>query len=199
MLDDLVKNEYFTAREQRSVAGRNCTVYRTGRTVESNSVAKATDTDYVDVCVDEAGLMLEEMAVNSGKISLRVIATDIAFEPAFADDLFTISDPHSVPPMVRRARRDRQGHDPQRQPVASAHGAEGFEQKARYVLREAPAADAAATGVAPTKDTYVDVYVNGTKSVVIHQGPTDNEPQTDTTEARRSTSGFSEKPRCCSV
>ena len=64
-----------------------------GRTVESNAVAKATDTDYVDVCIDESGLMLEEMAVNSGKVSLRILATEIEFEPTFAADIFTINLP----------------------------------------------------------------------------------------------------------
>jgi hypothetical protein len=184
-LDDLVKGEYFTAREQRRVAGRNCTVYRTGRTVESNSVAKATETDYVDVCVDESGLMLEEMAVNSGKISLRVIATDIAFDPAFPDDRFTISDPPlgtaDGAPVLEAIDKDT---IPSANLLRLPTVPEGFEHKARYVLREAPSADAAAAGVAPTKDTYVDVYVNGTKAVVIHQGLTENEPQTDTTDAQ---------------
>ncbi len=184
-LDDLVKNEYFTAREQRRVAGRNCTVYRTGRTVESNAVAKATDTDYVDVCIDDAGLMLEEMAVNGGKISLRVIATDIAFEPTFPDDYFKITGTplgtaDGAPVLEEIDKATIPNANLLRLPTVP----EGFEHKGRYVLREAPTADAAAAGVAPTKDSYVDVYVNGTKTFVIHQGPTDNEPQIDTTEAQ---------------
>ena len=60
----------------------------------------------------------------------------------------------------------------------------GFEHEGRYVLHEAPTAEAAAAGVAPTKDTYVDVYVNGTKTIVVHQGLTENEPQIDKTEAQ---------------
>jgi hypothetical protein len=60
----------------------------------------------------------------------------------------------------------------------------GYEHKGRYVLREAPAADAAGAGVAPTKDTYVDVYVNGSRSLVIQQGATANETQVDTTDAQ---------------
>jgi hypothetical protein len=184
-LDDLVKSEYFTAREQRRVAGRNCTVFRTGRTVESNSVAKATDTDYVDVCVDESGLMLEEMAVNSGKVSLRVIATEIAFEPTFADDTFTINLPPlgtaDGAPVLEEIDKDT---SPNANLLRLATLPAGFEHKARYLLREAPAAEAAGAGVAPTKDTYVDVYVNGTKTVVVHQGPTANEPQIDTADAQ---------------
>ena len=183
-LDDLVKSEYFTAREQRRVAGRNCTVFRTGRTVESNSVAKATDTDYVDVCVDESGLMLEEMAVNSGKVSLRILATEIEFEPTFADDVFTINLPPlgtaDGAPVLEEIDKDTSPANLLRLATLPA----GFEHKARYVLREAPAAEAAGAGVAPTKDTYVDVYVNGTKTVVVHQGLTENEPQIDTAEAQ---------------
>jgi hypothetical protein len=184
-LDDLVKSEYFTAREQRRVADRNCTVFRTGRTVESNTVAKATDTDYVDVCVDESGLMLEEMAVNSGKVSLRVIATEIELEPTFADDTFTINLPPlgtaDGAPVLEEIDKDT---SPNANLLRLATLPAGFEHKARYMLREAPAAEAAGAGVAPTKDTYVDVYVNGTKTVVVHQGPTANEPQIDTAEAQ---------------
>jgi hypothetical protein len=61
---------------------------------------------------------------------------------------------------------------------------EGFEHKARYLLREPPTAEVAATGVAPTNDTYVDVYVDGTKTIIIHQGPTAHEPTVDTTDAQ---------------
>ena len=184
-LEDLVKSEYFTAREQRRVADRKCTVFRTGRTVESNAVAKATDTNYVDVCVDEAGLMLEEMSVNNGKVSLRIVATEIAFEPAFADDLFTINLPPlgtvDGAPVLEEIDK---ATSPNANLLQLATLPAGFEHKARYVLREAPTAEAAGAGVAPTKDTYVDVYVNGTKTVVVHQGLTENEPQVDTTEAQ---------------
>ena len=184
-LDDLVKNEYFVAREQRRVAGRNCTVFRTGRTVESNAVAKATDTDYVDVCVDESGLMLEEMSVNKGKVSLRIIATEIAIEPATDDSILTIDQPPlgtaDGAPVLEEIDRTV---SPNANLLRLATVPSGFEHTARYILKEAPAAEAAATGVAPTSDTYVDVYVNGTKSIVVHQGATQHEPQIDTTDAQ---------------
>jgi hypothetical protein len=184
-IDDLVKGEYFTAREQRRVADRKCTVFRTGRTVESNAVAKATDTDYVDVCIDESGLMLEEMAVNSGKVSLRILATEIEFEPTFAADLFTINLPPlgtaDGAPVLEEIDK---ATIPNANLLQLATLPDGFEHKGRYVLREAPTAEAAAEGVAPTKDSYVDVYVNGTKTIVVHQGLTANEPQIDTAEAQ---------------
>jgi hypothetical protein len=122
------------------------------------------------------------MSVNTGKVSLRVIATELAIEPQFAADLFTISQP---PLGTADGAPVLETIDPNTIPNANvlqlATVPDGFEHKGRYILREAPPADAAATGVAPTKDTYVDVYVNGTKSVVIQQGPTENEPQVDDT------------------
>jgi hypothetical protein len=184
-LDDLVKNEYFVAREQRRVIGRNCTVFRTGRTVESNTVAKATATDFVDVCIDESGLMLEEMAVNNGRVSLRIIAKEIALEPDLADDVFTIdlpplgtADGAPVLEVVDRATI------PNANLLQLSTVPAGFEHTGRYVLKQAPPAEAAATGVAPTSDTYVDVYVNDTLAIVVHQGPTAHEPQIDTTDAQ---------------
>ena len=184
-LDDLVKGGYFVAREQRRLLDRDCTVFRTGRTVESNVVAMATDTDYVDVCIDNAGLMLEEMAVNGGKVSLRVIASEVATEPEFAADVFTIEGAplgtaDGAPLLDEIDRATIPNANLLRLPTVPT----GYEHKARYILREAPAAEAAGEGVAATKDTYVDLYVNGTKTLVIQQGPTKNEPQVDTTNAQ---------------
>ena len=119
----------------------------------------------------------------TGKVSLRVIATDIAIEPADDDSIHHRRALRSEQPTVRRCSKRSTGHDPQREPLASGDSADGYEHKARYVLKEAPSADAAATGVAPTSDTYVDVYVNGTMAFVIHQGAAQHEPQIDTTEA----------------
>ena len=184
-LDDLIKGGQFVAREQRKVLDRECTVFRTGRTVESNVAAAATATDFVDVCVDSTGLMLEEMSVNSGKISLRVLATELTVAPDFPTDLFTISDPPlgtaDGAPVLQEIDKNT---SPNANLLVLPTVPEGFEHTARYILKQPPAADAAATGVAPTSDTYVDVYVNGTKSLIIQQGPTANEPQVDTSTAQ---------------
>jgi hypothetical protein len=192
-LRDLVDGGYFTAREQRTLLGRPCTVYRTGRTVESNVAAKATETDYVDVCVDEAGLMLEEMAVNSGKVSLRVVATEINVEPEFGTDEFAITKaPLGTADGAPVLTEVDKAVSPHGNLLALPAPPEGFEHRARYLLREAPTAEAAASGVAPTNDTYVDVYVNGTRTLVIHQGLVAHEPQVDTAEAQTINLGWTE-------
>jgi hypothetical protein len=184
-LRDLVDAGFFTAREQRQVLGRPCTVYRTGRTVESNVAAKATDSDYVDVCIDETGLMLEEMAVNNKKISLRVIANGITVAPEFGADEFTISGtPLGTADGAMVLTELDKTISPNANLLAMPTPPAGFEHRARYILREAPTAEAAATGVAPTNDTYVDVYVNGTQTLIVHQGPVAFEPSVDTTDAQ---------------
>jgi hypothetical protein len=184
-LDDLVKGSYFVAREQRRILDRDCTVFRTGRTVESNTVAKATDTDYVDVCVDNTGLALEEMAVNKSKVSLRVIASEVTPNPEFASDVFTINGTplgtaDGAPLLDVTDATTVPNANVLTLPTVPA----GYEHKGRYILRDAPDAAAAGEGVAPTKDSYVDVYLNGTRSLIIHQGKTANEPQIDTTDAQ---------------
>jgi hypothetical protein len=184
-LRDLVDAGYFTAREQRQVLGRPCTVYRTGRTVESNVAAKATDSDYVDVCIDEAGLMLEEMAVNNSKVSLRVIATEVTVAPEFSADEFTITGtPLGTADGAPVLTEIDKTVPPHANLLSLATPPEGFEHRARYLLREAPGAEAAASGVAPTNDSYVDVYVNGTRTLVVHQGLVAYEPTVDTTDAQ---------------
>ena len=184
-LNDLVSGGYFVAREQRRLIDRDCTVYRTGRTVESNTVAKATATDYVDVCIDNTGLVLEEMSVNSSKISLRVIAKEISADPQVGTDLLTVEGtPLGTADGAPLLDEIDKNTIPNANLLSLPTVPAGYEHKGRYVYREAPAADAAGAGVAPTKDTYVDVYVNGSRSLVIQQGATANETQVDTTDAQ---------------
>ena len=184
-LNDLVSGGYFVAREQRRLIDRDCTVYRTGRTVESNTVAKATATDYVDVCIDNTGLVLEEMSVNSSKISLRVIAKEISADPQVGTDPLTVEGtPLGTADGAPLLDEIDKNTIPNANLLSLPTVPAGYEHKGRYVYREAPAADAAGAGVAPTKDTYVDVYVNGSRSLVIQQGATANETQVDTTDAQ---------------
>ena len=66
-LDDLVTATFVRA-EARQVLGRNCQVYRT-RQPGSFGTAAPTASDYTDACIDEAGLMLEEVSVQGERPS----------------------------------------------------------------------------------------------------------------------------------
>jgi hypothetical protein len=184
-LDDLINNGFYVRRERREYNGRQCTVFRTGRTVQNEIVGLATAKDYVDICIDDSGIVLEQVSVNSGKFSLRILAQSIETAPTLAGDEFYIvgtplGNADGAPEMVEL--------DLDAKPVDTFvqldQAPAGFEHKARYRFRDALSAQESAAGL-PEKDTYVDVYLKGTQAIVIQQGKVENEPQNDRTTATK--------------
>ncbi|HEV8298651.1 MAG TPA: hypothetical protein VGQ20_15195 [Acidimicrobiales bacterium] len=196
-LDDLIATGELQPRETRRVVDRDCTVYRTGEIVQTLTVKDPTDTDYADVCVDDTGLLLEELAVSGGDLVLRVTATDVQLEPE------GVTDATFVLPGVATSTDD--GTQLVEIPVATTPAAgywqfstppEGYTLKGRYLYRQ-PAStpesststttpDTTTTTAAPAPiETYYDVYVNGTRSVIVHQGPTTGEPTVDSAHTKQ--------------
>ena len=50
-----------------------------------------TATDYTDACIDSAGLMLEEVSVQGGALSERIIATAVDNPATVTDATFAIT------------------------------------------------------------------------------------------------------------
>ena len=100
-LGELVANGTFVAKERRTVLGRECQVYRTGKPLESFSVGAPTETDYTDACIDASGLLLEEVSVSGGALKQRVIATSVNDAPPA--DRCRLPD-HRHAPHARRRR-----------------------------------------------------------------------------------------------
>src|SRR5690606_20028849 len=80
-LGDLVAANLFVPRERRTLLGRECQVYRTGRVVESLAVAAPTDHTYADVCIDAAGIVLEQVAFVDGRAIHYEVATSVEDAP----------------------------------------------------------------------------------------------------------------------
>jgi hypothetical protein len=188
-LTDLVSSGMFQTKERRTVLGRDCQVYRTGVALESFSTQAPTAKDYADVCIDSAGLMLEEVAVSSGKLSERLIATTVDDKAAPTADTFTIS---GTPTTIANGGSELVKIDAATAPAPGywTFGTvpQGYTLEGRYRLRtQANTPDSTdpssttTTTVAgqqpPTADSYVDVYVNGTQTIVIQQGPPAAAPQ----------------------
>jgi hypothetical protein len=187
-LSDLVSTGTFAARERRTVLGRECQVYRTGQPLESFSTQPASATDYTDVCIDSSGLMLEEVSVQAGKLAERVIATSVDDHSTPADGTFTIS---GTPATIANGGSEFTAIDANAAPAPGywvlGTIPDGYQHQGRYLLRvqaNSPASSAPTTttttvaGAAPvTADGWVDVYVNGDKTIIIQQGPTAAEPQ----------------------
>ncbi len=191
-LDDLVTSGTFVRAETREVLGRTCQVYRTGQPLESFATKAPTDTDYTDACIDNAGLMLEEVSVQSGSLAERIIATAVDVQPTtITDASFAIT---GDPTPLASGGTELNPIDATTVPVPGYFvldaPPDGYTFQGRYQLRHAanPASSTDATttttvaGQAPTiVDSYVDVYVAGDKTIVITQGPTTGEPDSQTT------------------
>jgi hypothetical protein len=175
------------ARERRQVLGRDCQVYRTGQALETFSVAAPAADSYSDICIDSSGLVLEEMSVLANKLSERRIATkiDVATKPA--DSVFAIT---KAPATLAQGGQELNPISAISAPtpgywLLDAPPA-GYALQGRYLIRVPKAPDTTAstttTTVAgqlpPVKESYVDIYVNGTKAIIIEQGPTASEPNT---------------------
>lgn len=94
-LPEAVKAGYAAEREARRVAGRSCRVYRMAGAEGAaglERVAEAGDT-HTDVCVDEAGLVLEEVGVVGGDLLTRRLATDVDEDPDIPDGSFDAGEP----------------------------------------------------------------------------------------------------------
>ena len=197
-LNDLVSNGTFEAKERRTVLGRECQVYRTGKALESFDVAAATDTDYADTCIDDKGLLLEEVTVANGALVQRVTATQVNDAVGATDADFaitgtpqTLAQGGSVLTPIDATKAPSIGYWVLDTPPA------GYTLKARYKY-SVPAPEAAATdptastttttttpGTLPkTNDSFIDVYTNGINTILIQQGVVASQPQSDATDVQ---------------
>lgn len=83
VLDRAVDDGLVEAREQRRVLGRECQVYRTGQSLRLVELKAPAATAFVDVCIDESGLVLEE--VDGAR---RRIATKLDLSPELTGATF---------------------------------------------------------------------------------------------------------------
>ncbi len=101
VLDAAVEAGALQPRERRRVAGRDCQVYRSAELLSAGSVlrpvgepapADAGGGDWADSCIDEAGLVLEEVLVAGGRTLLRRVATAVDEDVELAGDRFAVGD-----------------------------------------------------------------------------------------------------------
>ncbi len=177
-LDDLVSDGMFVLGERRQLLGRECQVYRTGLPLENPGVAAPTEGDYAEICVDAAGLMLEEVYVSAGEVLQHrtAVSVDGLYEPADAD--FAID---AEPAGVDAGGRDLEEIDAAAAPVAGywafTDPPDGYEHVGRYLLREQ--GDTADEPI----ESYIDVYADGPDTIIVRQGPVAAQPPGDVTSA----------------
>jgi hypothetical protein len=167
-LDELVGQGLFVLGDRRRAKigseTRECQTYRTGSPLQSLKITAPTGTDYVDVCLDSTGLILEELTIAGGEPTQHLIATSLEAEPTLDPELFKI-DAEKVGPdrggaivtEIDRATAPAPGY------WAPAATPAGFTHQGRYKVEG-------------TGTSWVDVYVRGIDLITIRQGPPAAEP-----------------------
>ena len=167
-LDELVRQGLFVLGDRRRAElgseTRECQTYRTGSPLQSLKITAPAETDYVDVCLDSTGLILEELVVAGGSPSQRLIAVSLEAEATLDPALFRI-DAEKVGPdqggaivtEVDRATAPAPGY------WAPAANPTGFTHQGRFKVEG-------------TNTSWVDVYVRGIDLVTIRQGAPAAEP-----------------------
>lgn len=167
-LDELVKQGLFVLGDRRRArlgsATRECQTYRTGSPMQGLKITAPTATDYVDVCLDASGLMVEEVVVVAGAPTQRLIATSLELDVTHDPALFRIEGQQVGPDQggaqvteIDRSIAPAAGYwTPESVPA-------GFVHRGRYQVQ--------GEGIA-----WADVYVRGIDIVTIRQGPPATEP-----------------------
>ena len=167
-LDELVKQGLFVIGDRRRARlggeTRDCQTYRTGSPLQGLKITAPTATDYVDVCLDASGLMLEELVVAGGKPTQRLVAMSLDLDARLDRALFTIEGERVGPDQggaevteVDRTVAPAPGYwAPEAAPA-------GFEHHGRYRVQ--------GEGTA-----WADVYVRGIDLLTIRQGAPAAEP-----------------------
>lgn len=158
--------------ETREVAERRCEVHRFGASLLDGLFVEG---DTVEACIDEIGLVLEEVTTVDGEIVLRRVATDVELAPAVDDSMFVIEG------ITPRSADDGGGSIQEVTPSSSPPGEffvlddapPGFEHRGRYAM--VPPQDARLDDE-ETRGQYVagvvDVWVRGVDVLVVDQGGT---------------------------
>jgi hypothetical protein len=164
-------------RERRLVLGRPCQVYRTAGPPEAGAlhrIAAAKDGDFTDTCLDNHGLVLEEIGVSGGQTVYRKVAVDLQFNPPLRNELFDTTGPAapvqegggSVRPVSPTSR-------PPGQFWELGHPLQGFDLQGRYaVIPPQPENFSDPARFANRQAGVVDVYRRGLDLLLIERGGT---------------------------
>jgi hypothetical protein len=173
VLDAAVETGLFEDLGEGSVGGRPCHRYRAASSLGGGTLAEPTPGEHADVCIDAAGLLLEEEWTVDGEVAItkRAVALDLDLP---RDGDLVVPDGDEVP--GSGDLREIGDDDP---PFAVSADLEvlpeGFEHVGRYAVVPpdlTPDHDPLAPPSAATVATITDVWVRGADVIVLDQGAT---------------------------
>jgi len=176
VLEDLLDAGLAEAREWREVGGRPCQVIRFGGPISSGTVPLALEPkrEYADACVDDRGLVLEELWVETGRVQRRRLATAVRVEDPVREDAFAVGAGDALP--VDQGGGSMRPVDP-----ASSYAGDFWvldtpplpTYEGRWAVVNPAGGDPATDEVKDRRLGYVaDVWRGGIDVVVVEQGST---------------------------
>lgn len=177
VMRDAVRDGYADARERRRVAGRTCRVYRIGASSSAPSLPPLREADEVtDVCVDEAGLILEEVTFQGDAVARRRVAVSVSERPSGGE--LDVAKPKGDPRQIGSVQRLE---DDSRLPGGTfwvlQEPPDGFEFRGRYSVVPAGQPGFTDPTARGSVTTFVsEVWTRGPGVLVIDQGATQGDP-----------------------
>jgi hypothetical protein len=175
VLPEAVRDGFAQKRELRRVAGRLCRVFRIGAPSVSGRLPRVAASDEkTDVCVDEAGFVLEEVTYDGDEVSRRRVAETVAEGPRLPDDAFEIAEPDADPRQVGSVQElEADSRLPGGAFWELPDAPKGFRSRGRFAV--VPAGQPGFSD--PTARTSVisfvsEVWTNGPDVFVVEQGAT---------------------------
>lgn len=175
VLREALRTRALLRREVREIAGRRCQVYRAAGPVGSGDLKPAVSSEeYSDACVDEAGLVLEEVSVTGGEVSRRRLAVEVEEAPRLRSDMFRTG---GVTVQLSKGGGSIRPVDPASRPPDRfwelPRPPRGFERRGRFavvppqpeILTDPSTSDQRIASV-------VDVWVSGPNLFLVDQGGT---------------------------
>ena len=165
-------------REVRKVLDRACQVYRSGSLLNASQLTAPTADEYAESCVDDAGVVLEELLVLDGRIVSRRIATEVE------ESTNPVVIPSSLFSTGARTLEVKDGGGLVRRMgpglppgdfllIDPASIPAGFEWLGRYnVIPSQPENFSDPSRAGARETSFADVYVRGPDFVVVDQGGT---------------------------
>lgn len=161
-------------REVRRVAGRLCQVYRSGTFFSDTQFAPATADEWADSCVDEAGIVVEEVLFSRGEPTLRRVAVKVEEEPSLDGSLFVTGEPTvEVRDGGGFVREADVATRPEGEFFELPSAPEGFRLRGRYTVVPPQPENFSD----PSRESHrvagtVDVFERGVDFVLVDQGAT---------------------------
>lgn len=161
-------------REVRRVAGRLCQVYRSGTFFSDTEFTPATADEWADSCVDEAGIVVEEVLFSHGDPILRRVAVKVEEDPALDGSLFVTGEPTvGVRDGGGFVREADAGTRPEGEFFELPSAPEGFRLRGRYTVVPPQPENFSD----PSREFHrvagtVDVFERGIDIVAVDQGAT---------------------------